>query len=257
MNPVNPAPPPRGYARLPLDRPRVTYLLLGLIGLAFLAQLGSEALLGGDLVAVLGAKVNELIIAGEWWRLITPILVHGGLLHFFFNAYALYNLGREVEATHGPLRFTLLFLFSGVAGTALSFVMEPLPSVGASGAIFGLIGAEGVLLYRNRALLGGRARAGLRSILFIVGLNLLLGLQSNIDNWGHLGGLIGGAGLAWFIGPRWQVPEVEVFAADVVAVNTPVTLADRQALQGARWLALPVGLAGLLMVIAAGVLRWR
>lgn len=253
--PPAPAPAaPRAALRLPLFPIRATYALLGLIGLVFVGQLLTAPRPGDfDFIAYYGEKSNERIAAGEFWRLVTPIFIHGSVLHFVFNAYALYNLGREIEAFHGTFRFVLLFFYAGVGGVTLSMLFEPAPSIGASGAIFGLIGAEAVLLYRNRRLLGERARRGLQNIIVIAGLNLLIGLQGamRIDNWGHLGGLLGGALMAWFMGPVWRLP-------DFPPIGLPeMTLDDRQPLDALRWLALGALSLGLLALIAIAIVRWR
>ncbi len=202
-----PWPPPPGpqRVRLPLHRVWLTYVLLVLISLVFVGQVVSEQVIGGDIFAFYGAKDNAAIAAGEYWRLITPIFLHGSLLHFFFNMYALYQLGREVEAFMGPRRYLLLFFYAGLAGTVFSLLFTPNRSVGASGAIFGLIGAQGVFLYRHRQLFGERGRRGLQQVIMIAVINLLIGLQGNIDNWAHLGGLLGGLGFTWAAGPAWRL----------------------------------------------------
>jgi rhomboid protease GluP len=235
-----PWPPPPGprRVRLPLHRTWATYFLLGLIGVVFLGQLASEQLLGGDLLAALGAKVNRLIVAGEYWRLVTPIFLHGGLLHFLFNMYALYNLGREVEAFMGTARFVLLFFYAGVAGTVFSLLFTPNPSLGASGAIFGLIGAQGVFLYRNRKLFGERGRRGLQQIIMIALINLAIGLQGNIDNWAHLGGLLGGLALGWALGPAWRVEPAPLDPTQAVIVNEPDGTSTRGLVAAGLWVAL-------------------
>lgn len=249
-----PAPPPAGRpARLwlPLHRRWATYLLLGAIGLVFLGQL---ALAPGpadvDPILAWGAKVNALILQGEWWRLITPIFIHGSLLHFAFNAYALYSLGGEIERFYGGGRFLVLFFYAGLAGSAASFVLSPAASVGASGAIFGLIAAQAVLLYRNRRLLGERARAGLQNILLIAAVNLFIGLQagSRIDNWAHLGGLAGGLAMAWALGPVWQLearPQ-EPFAPPALALVDPGAGGRGWAAAGALVVLLGAGLAAVI-----------
>jgi rhomboid protease GluP len=235
-----PWPPPPGprRVRLPLHRTWATYFLLGLIGVVFLGQLASEQLLGSDLLAALGAKVNRLIVAGEYWRLVTPIFLHGGLLHFLFNMYALYNLGREVEAFMGTARFVLLFFYAGVAGTVFSLLFTPNPSLGASGAIFGLIGAQGVFLYRNRKLFGERGRRGLQQIIMIALINLAIGLQGNIDNWAHLGGLLGGLALGWALGPAWRVEPAPLDPTQAVIVNEPDGTSTRGLVAAGLWVAL-------------------
>jgi membrane associated rhomboid family serine protease len=154
-------------------------------------------------VLVWGAKVNLLIARGEWWRLLTPIFIHADLLHVGFNCYALYYLGRDVERVSGAGRLALVFFFAGLAGNALSLLMSPRSAVGASGAVFGLIGASAVFFFRNRRLLGARGQAQLRSLIMLTVLNLALGLRPGIDNWAHLGGLLGGLAMGWATMPVW------------------------------------------------------
>lgn len=230
--PAEAAPAPPVRVRLPAYPVRVTYFFLGLIILAFIGQFISEQLTGFDLVAAYGEKINEFIAQGEVWRLLTAVFLHGGLLHLLFNAYALYVIGRQVETIYGPLRFSVVYLFAGLAGSVASLLLTPAPSLGASGALFGLIGAEAVFLYRNRKLLGERARRGLQNILFIAFINLAIGLQGafHIDNWAHIGGLLGGLSLSWFIGPLWA------FRVDPVPGAQP-TIEDQQPFRGARWIA--------------------
>jgi rhomboid protease GluP len=213
-------------------------VLLGLISVVFLGQLASEQLLGGDLLAALGAKVNSAIVAGEYWRLVTPIFLHGSLLHFFFNMYALYYLGREVEAFMGTVRFVLLFFYAGVAGTVFSLLFTPNPSLGASGAIFGLIGAQAVFLYRNRQLFGERGRRGLQQIILIALINLAIGLRGNIDNWAHLGGLLGGLALGWALGPAWRLAPALLDSPRAVIVNEPDSTSTRGLAVAGLWVAL-------------------
>src|SRR5687767_15948295 len=92
-----------------------------------------------------GAKTNALLQSGEWFRLITPIFIHAGLLHLLLNSYALWMVGVQVEKLYGSARFLLIYLLSGIGGVAGSYFGQAFmsrqgdaPSVGASGAIFGL-----------------------------------------------------------------------------------------------------------------------
>jgi rhomboid protease GluP len=162
-------------------------------------------MLGYDLLAELGLKYGPAIIAGEYWRLITPVFLHGSIYHIFFNLYALYMIGRGLEKQYGAGRYLLLYFLAAFAGNVTSFIFSSAPSLGSSTAIFGLIGAQAVLAYQNRTLLGERYRPILVNSLVIAGINLVLGLSPGIDNWGHIGGLVGGSLFAWFAGPRWQV----------------------------------------------------
>ncbi len=226
--------------RLPSVTPTATYILLAISVGVYLLQLGSEVFLGTDLPVALGAKINTYIRAGELWRLITPVFLHASILHIGFNMYALLVIGSEVERFFGRRRFLLLYFLAGFAGNVFSFLFSTGISVGASTAIFGLLAAQGVLLYQNRALLGNRARRSLNNLIVIAAINLFIGLSPGIDNWGHIGGLLGGLIFAWFAAPQWraegiypvfhlvdhrQAREVLLGAALVVLVFGVLTLA--------------------------------
>jgi rhomboid protease GluP len=189
----------------PQGPPLVTYALAGLIILTFLLQQGTQMLYGVDLPANFGMKINAAIIGGQYWRLITPMLLHGSILHIAFNLYALFIFGPGLERYYGHGSFLALFLVSGFAGNVASFLFSPAPSLGSSTAIFGLLGAEGVFLYQNRQLFGRSAQRALTNLVVLALINLFLGLSPGIDNWGHIGGLVGGTLFAWFGGPRLGV----------------------------------------------------
>jgi rhomboid protease GluP len=208
-------------------RPYVTYVILGVTILVYLFQqlsssgvvhnlflslgnllMGSELMNllisqsgSQDLPLLIGAKFSPLIVDGQYWRLITPVLLHASIYHIGFNMYALFIFGPQLEAYYGRMRFLVLYLLGALGGNILSFWLTAGFSVGASTAIFALVAAQGVFVYQNRALFGNRARGMLQNTLFIVVVNLGLGLTGGIDNWGHLGGLLAGAGFAWFAGP--------------------------------------------------------
>ncbi len=186
-------------------RPVVTYVLMGVTILVFLGQLALESAVGTDLLLLYGAKIREAILVGQFWRLLTPVFLHASFMHIAFNMYALYAVGPGLESFYGRWRFLALYFLAAAAGNTLSFVVSPSISVGASTAVFGLITAQAVFIYRNRQLFGERMRPMLTNLLVILGLNLVLGLSSRIDNWGHLGGLLGGLAFAWFAGPVLQV----------------------------------------------------
>jgi len=204
-SPLPPPPPQPVTISLPADVPRVTYTLLGLTVLAYLLQLLSQFLLGYDVLIDWGVKANDAIQAGQWWRFFTPMLLHGSILHIGLNMYALLSFGSGLERHYGHGRFLLLYLLSGFAAGVFSFLLTEEYSIGASGAIFGLIGAEGIFLYQNRRLFGDQFKAQINNIIVIVAVNLFLGLSPGIDNWAHIGGLLGGSIFAWFAGPRWNI----------------------------------------------------
>jgi len=192
--------------KLAAKKPTVTYILIGVTVAIYLLQMLSQTLSSGyDFPFKLGGKNNESILRGQVWRLITPVLLHGNLLHIAFNMYALYSLGESMERYYGHQRFLLLYGIGAFCGNSLSFLLSPKASLGASTAVFALVAAEGVFIYRNRNLFGRRARMMLSNLVMIVAVNLLIGLQPGIDNWGHVGGLVGGVLFAWFAGPWLKV----------------------------------------------------
>lgn len=196
--------------RLPSAPPRVTYTILGLTVFVYLLQVASQFMLGYDLPLMLGAKSSDLIRQGQLWRLITPILLHGSILHIGFNMYALFIFGTGLERRFGHARFLILYLVAGFSGNVLSFLFSSGLSVGASTSIFGLIAAEGIFLYQNRKLFGEEAKRAIGNVVMVAAINLLIGFSSGglIDNWGHIGGLLGGLIFTWFGGPLWQVEGV-------------------------------------------------
>lgn len=210
--------PPSGPApvrvSLPTSVPYVTYTIVAVTSLIYLLQLGSVALFGYastsaqmDWLEAYGARINDLIRLGQLWRFLTPVFLHASVPHILFNMYALIVFGAGLERHFGRWRFLALYLLSGFTGNVLSFLLSNGYSVGASTAIFGLVGAEGVFLVQNRGLFGNQFGRAIGNVIFIVAVNLLLGLTPGIDNWGHVGGLLGGLVFTWFAGPVWEVQQ--------------------------------------------------
>jgi rhomboid protease GluP len=197
--------PQRVQLAVPTSRPYATYILLGVTVFVYLLQVLGQAF-NFDIVTGLGVKEDSLIRAGQLWRLVTPVFLHASLLHIGFNMYALFLYGRSVEARFGHGRFLLLYFLSGYAGNVLSFLLTPNPSLGASTAIFGLLAAEAVFIIQNRGMIGRQADRALINLFVIAAINLFIGFStSGVDNFGHLGGLLGGVLFTWFGGPRWKV----------------------------------------------------
>lgn len=139
---------------------------------------------------------TEQVVGGEWWRLITPIFLHSGLLHFFFNSYLLLNLGPIVEEIYGSARYWVIYLCCGIAGCMASQFPRFVITVGASGAIMGLIGLLLVYGYRSGGLLG----QSMKTLVLRLGLyTIVLSIFFNIDHLNHLGGLACGALLALIV----------------------------------------------------------
>jgi rhomboid protease GluP len=197
---------PDRWMRLPTARPRLTYVLLASIVLIFVPMLVSPQV--NDSFLQYGALMKQRVLAGEWWRLITATFLHGGLLHIGLNGYALYMIGMEVEGFFGRARFAVIYALSALAGSVASFIFIPTYAygVGASGAIFGLIGALAVYFGINRAVFGKLGQAQFWNILFVILLNIGIGFSGifPIDNSAHIGGLLVGAAVGFVLCPRYR-----------------------------------------------------
>lgn len=173
-------------------KPYVTYALLGINGAMYLLTLLLRLRMSyGEALFYLGANVPVLVAHGQVWRLLSSMFLHGNFEHILFNAMALFIWGRQVEALLGRWKFALCYLLGGLFGSAMSFALTAGGySVGASGAIFALFGALLYLRKVNRNLFDFAFGA---QVLAIIGLNLVLGfLSPGIDNFAHIGGLVGG-----------------------------------------------------------------
>jgi rhomboid protease GluP len=149
---------------------------------------------GQDLVHW-GANYGPYTLSGQWWRLLTYMFIHGSLFHIAINMWCLWNLGSICESLYGYWTFAVVYLITGVAAGINSLLWHPgVPSVGASGAIFGLAGALIASYYLGEFSLPRAAVAGtLRSVVIFVGYNLVFGaVASGTDNAAHVGGLISG-----------------------------------------------------------------
>ena len=202
---LNPSAGQMMRVQMPTAPPYLTYTLIAITVIAYVLQLASEASLGTDILILYGARINEAVLAGELWRFITPALLHGSIPHLLFNMYALFSFGTGLERHFGHGRFFLLYLLGAFTGNVTSFLFSGGYSVGASTAVFGLLGAEAVFLFQNRKIFAGQFGRAIQNVLFIAVINLILGLQPGIDNWGHVGGLVGGLMFTWFAGPLWEV----------------------------------------------------
>lgn len=175
------------------DKPVVTTILIALNVIMFLLSVF-------DYSFVINTFANYYLNVknGEIYRLITAAFVHANVLHIFFNMYALYALGPQIEKFYGRKRYLLIYLGSALLGSLLSVVLTNNVSVGASGAIFGLFGAMLYFGYKYRATLDGFLRSGIIPVIVI---NLLLGFMiPGIDIYGHIGGLLGGLVLSYAFG---------------------------------------------------------
>jgi rhomboid protease GluP len=158
----------------------------------------------------LGA-VPFLMANGEWWRFVTPMLVHAGGFHLLMNLYVLFMIGPAVEQRYGPVRFVIIYVLSGIGGSIASFAFSApfILGVGASGAILGLIGAFMADLWQRRDQPSARVQmAGIyRWLGYIFGIGIALQILAElgvdfflIDNYAHAGGLVMGAAVGYGLG---------------------------------------------------------
>ncbi len=179
----------------------VTYLLIALCVIVFgltCLKGGSEFLFGSDnhyiatVLSQMGGDNVNLVKNGEIWRLFTSMFLHASLVHLLVNMYSLNILGRQIETFLGKTKFIIIYLVSGLCGSLLSIATmdSNIIAVGASGAIFGLAGSLLYFGYHYRTYLGDALR---RQIIPVIVINLLIGCMiSGIDNFCHVGGLVGG-----------------------------------------------------------------
>jgi rhomboid protease GluP len=180
-----------------------------------------------------GALVPAAVAGGEVWLLLTSMFLHSGFIHLALNMLSLYFLGSFVEQTFGRGRFLALYLYSGLAGgiAYLYFGAFDEPAVGASGAIFGLLG--GVLGYSLRNGTFSWQNPLIRQLLILTALNLYFGFSvPNISNTAHIGGLVGGAAFGWLTAPT-------VYSGKKLRAATPtIILVGAELILLALWLSL-------------------
>ncbi len=207
----------------------LTQIIFGINAAVFLGMaLSSSTVMdfpGRELIAW-GANAGALTLSGEWWRLLTNVFVHGGLLHIAFNMWCLWNLGALCESLYGRWTYAAIYLICGVGASLASAAWHPyVPSVGASGAIFGLAGALIAAFKLGEFSVPRAALSGtLRSLGAFVVYNLIFGFAlPGIDNTAHIGGLITGlivGALIALIAPRQeQAPRrLAVFVVVILAL---------------------------------------
>lgn len=212
-------------------KPAVTLTLLAVMIVAFIAEVFTGALDDITRLIALGAKYNPAIASGELWRLLSCVFLHGDLMHLLFNGYALYIWGPMTERLFGRAKMLGIFLTAGLLGSVASYAFSASVSVGASGAIFGLLGALLTLRWHDRNIF--RRLFGPQLIIILV-FNLVNGFTvRNIDNFGHFGGLAGGFLAACMLGFYRQRPKLRNFLLSLLLM---AALASGGLMAGnARW----------------------
>ena len=183
----------------------VTYVIIGLLVLIYLLGLftnNQENFV--NMFAVYGPFIRKY---HEYYRLLTGTLLHGGLFHLLSNCYALYIIGSQIESFYGKSKYLIIYLFSAITGSLLSITLANNASIGASGAIFGLMGALLYFGYYYRVYIGSTWK---QRILPVILLNLVIGLiVPGIDYFAHIGGLIGGVLISMAVGLKYKHKKVE------------------------------------------------
>ncbi len=221
-----PSPPSPVALPLPLYQPLFTYILLGAIIIIWVLMQLAGRTWQLEIMAAF-ANYGPAILQGEIWRLLTSMFLHANLQHIFFNAYSLYILGMGMERLYGSGRFLVVYMLAGLFGSLLSFAGRgpAVLSVGASGAIFGLIGMQLAFFLIHHRTFGSSGRAQIMNTLLVIGFNLFLGFTiPGIDNLAHIGGLVAGFALGYGLTPRYEV--VDRYSLTPYIVDT-VSLSNR------------------------------
>jgi rhomboid protease GluP len=195
------------------------YLIVAAVGTIDGASFGAGIVQQPGSVLALGALIPALVAEGEAWRLVTSVFLHSGFAHLALNMISLYFLGSFAEVQFGRWRFLALYFLSGIAGglALLYFGSYTAPAVGASGAIFGLLG--GVFGYAIRQGTFSLQNPVISQLLFLTAINLLLGATiPNVSNTAHIGGLLGGLAYGWLFAPT-------VYSQKKLVTTTPVAVA--------------------------------
>ena len=184
-----------------MKKPYVTYALIGINTIIFIISMFINIL-------PLFAVNRYFIVHGEYYRLITGIFLHNGIIHLVCNMYSLYVIGSQLESFLGKIKYLIVYLLSGLAGSVLSIYFSNSFSVGASGAIFGLLGSLLYFGYHYRVYLDSVIKS---QIIPLIILNLMLGFMlRGIDNWAHIGGLIGGVFSTMAVGIKYKSEKYEM-----------------------------------------------
>lgn len=174
-------------------------------------------------IIILGANNRELVLNGEFYRLIFSTFLHGSIIHLLVNMYSLWIIGKEVETYFGKIKFIVIYLLSAFMGGLFSIIfIKNGISIGASGAIFGLLGSLLYFGYHYRLYL---SNALTKQIIPIIVINLVLGFSlSGIDNAAHIGGLIGGYLATMMVGLKYKSNKTEIINGTVVYILLTIFL---------------------------------
>ncbi len=190
--------------RIPKHKPILTNFLIVLISTMFIIELYFTIKYGEKGIIILGAKWNEGITNGEYWRFFTCALLHGNFMHLFLNLAGIYIFGKELESIYGPFRFLIICLLTSWGATLASYLYSPGIAIGASGIVFGIIGCLISFYFKQKDKMSG-AEYKFKSMYTLIILNVLLGLFiPKIDNSAHIGGAFTGLICGWLLSPKYK-----------------------------------------------------
>ncbi|KAF3443907.1 hypothetical protein FNV43_RR13597 [Rhamnella rubrinervis] len=159
-----------------------------------------------SLPSLYGAKINDLILVGEWWRLVTPMFLHSGIFHMAVGCWALLTFGPKVCKSYGSFVFVLIYILGGISGNVTSFLHTPEPTVGGTGPIYAIIGAWLVYQIQNKDVIAKDVSDSmLQKAMITTAVGSILSHFGPIDEWTHLGAAITGIAYAYFTCPTLQV----------------------------------------------------
>jgi rhomboid protease GluP len=220
-------------------RPVATWALLGVNIVVWLAATAAGGTEDPEVLLDFGAMSGPLVANGQYWRLFTAMFLHVGVAHLAFNGFGLLIFGQLVERTYGHARFLTIYILAGLSGSVASYLLNTIfIGAGASGAIFGVLGALAAFFVARRKTFGGMARRNLTGLLVLAAINLSYGwVTPGIDNWAHIGGLAAGFLLGLALAPEYRL----AFSR----LGLPTGLRDTNSLARRWWIA-PASIAVLL-----------
>lgn len=200
-----------------MKKPFITYMLIGINVLAFiLMYIWGNGSTDVKTLLNFGANYRGTIMNHEYYRLVTCAFIHIGLLHLLFNSYALYIIGIQLESYYGKIKYLIIYLFSAITASMMSIIFNDSISAGASGAIFGLLGALLYFGYHYRVYLGNTLKS---QIIPLIVANLALGfMMTGIDNFAHIGGLIGGILISMALGVEKRSTKTDIINGIIMSL---------------------------------------
>ncbi|GFP84418.1 rhomboid protease glup [Phtheirospermum japonicum] len=162
-----------------------------------------------SLPMVYGAKINNLILTGEWWRLLTPIFLHSGIFHIALGIWVLFTFGLEVSREYGSFTFLLIYILGGISGNLISFLHTPEPTVGGTGPVFAIIGAWLIYQVQNKDVIArdDASERLFQNAIITTALSFVLSSFGPIDDWAHFAAAFTGIAYGFVTCPSLQLKD--------------------------------------------------